>query len=129
MRTVGVGIDIIEICRVKKIIDRYGNKFLNRHFTTKEIEYCRGKIDSSVCFAGRFTAKEAVYKALNMQWVEGFNWKDIEISSSDTGAPIVILSGKTHEKAHHLGVDKINVSISHCREYAVSVAVATGGKD
>ena len=67
-------------------------------------------MSSSVCFAGRFTAKEAIYKALTMKWVEGFNWKDIEISSSDTGAPIVILSGKTHEKAHHLGVDKINIS-------------------
>ena len=114
------GVDIIEIPRIKQVLDRYGQRFLKRVFTSDEITYCRGRAPN---LAGRFAAKEAAMKALGTG-VRGVSWKDIEVVRSESGAPSVKLHGQAQKRAVRLRVVDISVSISHSREYAVAFVVA-----
>tara|TARA_B100000029_G_scaffold160203_2_gene155988 strand:- start:337 stop:708 length:372 start_codon:yes stop_codon:yes gene_type:complete len=113
------GVDIIEIPRIKQVLDRYGQRFLKRVFTPQEIDYCRGRASN---LAGRFAAKEATMKALGTG-VRGVGWKDIEVVRADSGAPSVKLHGRAASRAERLQVTEISLSISHSREYAVAFVV------
>ena len=118
---VGLGIDIIEIARVKKSIDEYGSLFLNKVFTEDEINYCNNKFNRYQHFAARFAAKEAVYKAMASGWKEGLRWKDIEIENEPTGMPKVKPSGKLK---NFLSSNKeLKISISHSDNYVTCVAI------
>lgn len=118
---VGLGIDIIEIARVKKSIDEYGSLFLDKVFTTEEINYCNSKFNKYQHFAARFAAKEAVYKAIASGWKKGLRWKDIEIENEPTGMPKVKPSGKLK---NFLSVNKeLKISISHSDNYVTCVAI------
>ena len=114
------GVDIIEIPRIKQVLDRYGQRFLNRVFTLDEIAYCRGRAPN---LAGRFAAKEAAMKALGTG-VRGVSWKDIEVIRADSGAPSFRLHGRAKKLAERLQVGEMSLSISHSREYAVAFVVA-----
>jgi holo-[acyl-carrier protein] synthase len=114
------GVDIIEIPRIKQVLDRYGQRFLNRVFTPDEIAYCRGRAAN---LAGRFAAKEAAMKALGTG-VRGVSWKDIEVIRADSGAPSLRLHGRAEKRAEWLQVGEMSLSISHSREYAVAFVVA-----
>jgi len=114
------GVDIIEIPRIKQVLDRYGQRFLNRVFTPDEIAYCRGRAPN---LAGRFAAKEAAMKALGTG-VRGVSWKDIEVIRADSGAPSLRLHGRAEKRAQRLQVGEMSLSISHSREYAVAFVVA-----
>ena len=114
------GVDIIEIPRIKKTLDRYGERFLKRIFTPDEIAYCRGR---SPNLAGRFAAKEATMKALGTG-VRGVGWKDIEVIRAESGAPSVKLHGRAKARAEMLQVSELSLSISHSREFAVAFVVA-----
>ena len=117
--TLGSGVDIIEISRVRQVLERYGQRFLNRVYTPGEISYCRGRAPN---LAGRFAAKEATMKALGTG-VHGVSWKDIEVVRHESGAPSVLLHGRGKRRAQHLGVRDISLSISHSRDYAVAFVV------
>lgn len=106
----GIGVDIIEIDRIREMIDRQGEKFLRRVFTDKEIEYCRSKKIPFQHYAARFAAKEAFSKALSTGWRAEFRWKDIEVSNNDVGQPSITLYGTLAEK---IGSDRVHVSLSH----------------
>ena len=114
------GVDIIEIPRIKQVLDRYGQRFLNRVFTPDEIAYCRGRAPN---LAGRFAAKEATMKALGTG-VRGVSWKDIEVIRADSGAPSLRLHGRAEKRAERLQMSEMSLSISHSREYAVAFVVA-----
>ena len=114
------GVDIIEIPRIKQVLDRYGQRFLNRVFTLDEIAYCRGRAPN---LAGRFAAKEAAMKALGTG-VRGVSWKDIEVIRADSGAPSLRLHGRAEKRAERLQMSEMSLSISHSREYAVAFVVA-----
>ena len=116
------GVDIIEIPRIKQVLDRYGQRFLDRVFTPDEIAYCRGRAPN---LAGRFAAKEAAMKALGTG-VRGVSWKDIEVIRADSGAPSLRLHGRAEKRAERLQVGEMSLSISHSREYAVAFVVAHG---
>jgi len=118
---VGVGIDIIEIERIKRSIDTYGDRFLNKIFTKSEIEYCNNKFNKYQHFAARFAAKEAVYKALSSGWNETLSWMDIEIKNEPNGMPVVKPSGKLKEFL--AGNRELKMSISHSDNYVTSVAI------
>jgi len=113
------GVDIIEIPRIKQVLDRYGQRFLNRVFTPDEIAYCRGRAPN---LAGRFAAKEAAMKALGTG-VRGVSWKDIEVIRADSGAPSLRLHGRAKKRAERLQMSEMSLSISHSREYAVAFVV------
>lgn len=112
----GIGIDIIEINRIEKIINRWGDNFLNHVFNTEEIEYSRKFINPAQHFAARFAAKEAIYKALKNQI--NVTWKDITILNDAAGRPYCKLNDKTFN-------DKILISLSHSDNYAVANAIIT----
>lgn len=117
----GLGIDIIEIARVKKSIENYGDNFLNKVFTTEEIKYCNSKFNKYQHYAARFAAKEAVYKALASGWQEGLRWKDIEIQNDNSGMPSIKPSGKL--KMFLSENTQLRISISHSDNYVTSVAI------
>jgi holo-[acyl-carrier protein] synthase len=119
-----VGIDIIEVKRVKKAIERWKEHFLNRIFTPEEISYCQKKNFPEFSFAGRFACKEAAMKALGTGLSSEVGWKDFEIIRGNTGKPGLSISKRIEEK---FGKAKILISLSHSKEYAVAVAVLLSG--
>ena len=117
------GIDIIEIERVKKCIEETSGKFCERVYTEKEIEYCENrKAQKYQHYAARFAAKEAVFKAISSMLSDKYdiNWNEIEILNDDTGRPYVNILNHDIIKS-----EDIDISISHCKEYAVANAVFT----
>jgi holo-[acyl-carrier protein] synthase len=115
-----LGIDLIEIKRVKKVKEKWGRRFLERVYTPKELGYCLRKKYPEGSLAGRFAAKEAVMKALGTGLSSGVSWKDIEIINDGKGKPEVLLYGKTKKL---LGKRKVLISISHTKEDAVAQAM------
>jgi len=120
----GVGVDIIEIDRVRGVLERRGPRFIDHVFLPAEVGYCASRRDPAKHFAARFAAKEAVVKALAVKRGMTFLWRDIEISRSADGAPSVILSGRALELARRRGVTSILVSLSHSDSHAVAMATA-----
>ncbi|MCH8225971.1 MAG: holo-ACP synthase, partial [Chloroflexi bacterium] len=110
------GIDIIEISRVRRVLEQYGQRFLDRIFTPAEIAYCRERAPN---LAARFAAKEATMKALGTG-VRGVGWKDIEVVRQESGAPSIELHGRAKQRAQRLGVQEVAVSLSHSRDYRVA---------
>jgi holo-[acyl-carrier protein] synthase len=116
---VRVGIDLIEIDRVRRALERHGDGFRERCFTPHERAYCESKANPAQHYAGRFAAKEAVGKALGTGVY--FTWKEIEIRGRPK--PGVELSGRTAQAAERLGAGRIELSMTHSRELAAAVAV------
>ncbi len=117
----GVGIDIIEIDRIKQSVDDYGELFLKKVFTQKELEYCLSKSNKYQHLAARFAAKEAVYKALASGWHENVTWQSIEISNEPNGLPIVTLHGGLKQFLKEK--ESLKISMSHSRDYVACVAI------
>lgn len=125
---ISTGIDIIEVDRVRKNIEKYGEKFLNKVYTESEIEYCEGKkIQRYESYAGRFAAKEAVFKAISWMLDGKFDvdWKDIEVINDKKGRPLVNVNNNS--KISNLEeIISIDISISHVKNMAVaSVVIVT----
>jgi len=113
------GVDIIEIARIRRVIDRWGERFLYRVYTEAEIMLCRNRTGP---LATRFAAKEAVMKALGTG-VRGVGWKEIEVLSERSGKPTVHLYGNARNKANKLGIDELAISLSDSRENAIAIVV------
>ncbi len=118
----GIGIDIVEIKRIKKLIER-DNKFIEKIFTQKEIDYCKKKFRKEQHYGARFAAKESFFKALGTGWRDGMKWKDISIENDKLGKPKVELHGKTLEKFKKIKYKQIHLSISHTKEYAIAYVI------
>ena len=119
-----IGIDIVNISRVRGLIKKYGNKFIDRIFLEKEVEYCINKKNSAVHFAGKLAAKEAVYKAFKIKWNTPLHWKDIAILNDTDGIPQVFLRGNLNKELEN---GRVKISISHNNEYAVASALLIKG--
>ncbi len=119
------GVDIVEITRIEKAINRWGRRFLQRIYTEPELRLCREKPQA---LAVRFAGKEAVMKALGTG-IKGISWKEIEIMAEPSGQPLVHLYGKAQDKADELGLDMLAISLSHSQEYAVAFVVGEIKKD
>lgn len=117
------GTDIIEINRVKESIERLGDKFINEIYTSREIEYCESrKMAKYSHYAGRFAAKEAIYKAISSLLKDRFemSWKDVQVINDDRGNPQVEFINNKIDI-----IKNIDISISHCKEYAVAMVIVT----
>ena len=117
----GVGIDIIEIDRIRESVDKYGDHFLKKIFTEVELEYCLSKNNKYQHLAARFAAKEAVYKALATGWHENMTWQSIEISNEPNGLPVVKLHGELNNSLSEK--ESLKISMSHSRDYVACVAI------
>lgn len=124
---VAAGIDIIEIARIKRTLDDFGERFLRRVFTERERERYRGRINE---LAARFAAKEATSKALGTGII-GIRWQEMEVLPNRRGKPVLILHGRAAERARALGLTDFSVSLTHSRGDAMAfvVGVNRDGKD
>ena len=114
-----VGTDIIEISRVKKLIDSKEKNALKSIFTLREIEYCEArKVSKYQSYAARFAAKEAIYKALSDFVPKNYKFIDFEVVNNEKGKPEVCLGFEIS------GLESIEISLSHCKEYAVAYVSA-----
>ena len=114
-----VGIDIIEIDRIEDVINRHGERFLNRIYTPDEIRFCRGRVPE---LAARFAAKEAVMKALGTG-IRGVGWRDIEVLPNRRGKPLVFLYNRGAARAKRIELRGLEISLTHSKEYAVASVV------
>ena len=125
---IGIGTDITECLRIARMIERYGEVFINRVYTSEEIRYCQSRAQATQHFTGRWAAKEAILKALGTGWRGGIAWRDVEVRNEPGGQPIVAVQGGVKEVVEQLGITKLLVSISHCRTHAMAYAIALGTK-
>jgi len=118
----GIGIDLIEVARVKKQIV-LGNGFQEKIFSENEIKYCDGKRNKEQNYAARFAAKEAFFKALGTGWRNGFEFKEVEIVNNEFGKPEIHLFGKTKKFAEENGLQNFKVSLTHLKEFAAAFVI------
>ena len=120
---VRTGVDLIEIERVAAAIERFGPRFLERVYTSAELEVCANKVDS---LAVRFAAKEAVAKALGAGiWRTGIDWTDIEVlRDRQTGEPLLMLHGEAAAQSRRLDISQWSISLSHARRDAIAFVIA-----
>ena len=114
-----IGVDIIEIARIERAAERWGERFLLRVYTNEELRLYGNRPSS---LAARFAGKEAVVKALGTS-ERGIGWKDIEILSEASGKPLVNLYDRAREQADDLGLSGLAISLSHSRDYAIAFVV------
>ena len=119
----GIGIDIVAPPRIEEMIERHGERFLERTFTADEIAYSRDRKRAAEHFAARWAAKEAVAKALGTGFDRDVGWKDIEVTKAPSGAVGVALHGGAQTLAEKLGVTRIHLSLSHNETAAAAMAV------
>ena len=123
----GVGTDLMEIERVRRSVERFGDRFLERVFTPLEIAYCRRKVHGAAeSFAARFAAKEAGAKALGTGISRGVRWTEIEVRNERGGKPGLVWSGRALERAQAMGVVRTQLSLTHSREMAMAVVIVEG---
>jgi holo-[acyl-carrier protein] synthase len=118
-----VGIDLVDISRVKKLCDKWGKKFLERVYSEGEIRYCESKFFPAQHYAARFAAKEAFLKCLGVGMGGGVNLKDIEVENNGTGKPDLKIRGSSNLILHPDVTRKIHISLSHTDKEAAAVVV------
>jgi holo-[acyl-carrier protein] synthase len=127
MEIIGLGIDLVELPRVRGLYERHGERFLDKVYTDAEKERARALRDPVPFLAGRFAAKEAILKALGSGLSGGIAWRDLCVAREPSGAPRVRLGGAALERARSLGLGKILLSISHGRDIAIAQALGVRG--
>lgn len=120
---VGTGIDITEVARIAAAIERYGERFLRRVYTLREIQYCQSKRNASERFAARFAAKEAAMKAIGTGLRRGVTWQDVEVGHEPGGRPTILFTGKAAEFAAKLGAKHVALSLTHTEATAMAQVI------
>jgi holo-[acyl-carrier protein] synthase len=123
---VGLGVDMAEVGRVKAAIERHGELFLRRVFTSREREYCEKFKNKFERYAGRFAAKEAAMKALGTGWRRGVRWVDLEVVRETSGRPTLAITGEAAKIAQQLGVKSVAISITHTESQALAQVIFEG---
>jgi holo-[acyl-carrier protein] synthase len=118
-----MGVDIAEVERIRGAIERHGEVFLKRVYTTREREYCERFRNKYERYAGRFAAKEAAMKALGTGWRLGVRWVDLEVVRETSGRPTLALGGEAGKIAEQLGVKHIALSITHTDSQALAQVI------
>ena len=120
---VGTGIDITEVPRVAAVMERFGERFLKRVYTNREIAYCQSKKYAVERFAARFAAKEAAMKAIGTGLRQGVTWHDVEVGREPGGRPTIIFTGRAEEFAKKLGVTRTALSLTHTKDTAMAQVI------
>lgn len=119
---IAVGTDIIEIARIQRSLNDFGERFLKRIYTERERQWYGTRVDE---LAARFAAKEATSKALGTGII-GIRWREMEVLPNRRGKPVLILHGRAAERARQLGLTSFSISLTHSRTDAMAFIVATG---
>jgi holo-[acyl-carrier protein] synthase len=120
---IGIGVDVIEIQRVREVLERQQERFRNRVFTPAEQEYCDHHRDPAPHYAVRFAAKEALFKALGTGWSQGIRWTDAEVTRAPGQAPSLVLRGQAAQIGSSRGAGTLHVTLSHSRDSAIAVVI------
>jgi holo-[acyl-carrier protein] synthase len=123
---VGIGVDLIEIDRVKQTYLKQGSRFIQGLFTLSEAKYCLKKKDPYPSLAGRFAAKEAVIKAFGHGFSETWKWTDIEVTRAANGKPSVRLKASVEKLRKQRKIKHIHLSIAHSKRDATAVVILEG---
>ena len=121
MEIAGIGVDLVDVARVRRMIDRHAT-FVRRVFTPEEIAYCEGQANPAECYAARWAAREACRKALG--GIRDMRWQDVWVARAPTGAPSLVLEGTSRARAEEVGVSRILVALTHERKMAAAFCVA-----
>lgn len=120
----GLGVDIVEIDRMRHMLDTTGERLIKRIFTDGEAQYALAHAEPALHFAARAAAKEATYKALSgNQLARAVGWREIEVCLREDGAPYLRLHGRAGERAAEMGVARVLISLTHSKAAAVAVVV------
>jgi holo-[acyl-carrier protein] synthase len=117
---VGTGVDLCEVDRIEKSIERFGDKFIKRIYTPAEIAYVERKANKFERYAARFAAKEAGMKAIGTGWRLGVTWQDFEVANLPSGKPTLRFHGVAAKFAERLGVKNVALSITHTAQLGMA---------
>jgi holo-[acyl-carrier protein] synthase len=117
---VGSGVDLAEVDRIRKSIERFGARFIDRIYTRGEIAYVERKANKFERYAARFAAKEAGMKAIGTGWKRGVTWHDFEVANLPSGKPTLKLTGVAAEVAAQMRVKSIALSLTHTAQYGMA---------
>jgi len=120
---VGVGVDIVEVPRIKDAVLRWKDAFLRRIFTDNEINYSKAKKFAYQHLAARFAAKEAVLKAIGDSSIQRIEWHEVEVFNDEFGKPFIRLSGEAKKIKEDRKISDIIISMSHTRAFAIANAI------
>ena len=121
----GLGTQVIDCLRVRKLIDRHAEVFLDQVYTPKEQAFCGGRAHSTEHFAAVWAAKEAVFRALGTTWQKGTAWTEVEVCCDNAVEPRVELSGPTRERMQGRGVTGVTRALAFCRAFATATSPVT----
>jgi holo-[acyl-carrier protein] synthase len=124
-RILGIGVDIVDVQRMKDVLEKQGKVFLNKVFSDMEVTYCKTRKKPHIHFGARFAAKEAVAKAMRTGWSGAFHWRDIEVVNDQSGAPHILLS---RDVAKALDQCIVHLSLSHTDTTVVALVVLESKK-
>ncbi len=119
----GIGNDLVENERIEKIIRKWGEKFLSRVFTEKEIAYCGKHVQASLHYGARFAVKESFLKAIGTGMGRGVKLQEIEVVNEKSGKPEIRLYGGALEQIRQEGIEKVHLSITHTKNYAAAIVI------
>ncbi|MBX7157970.1 MAG: holo-ACP synthase [Verrucomicrobiae bacterium] len=122
MKVLGIGFDMVEVARIQRIWEKFGDAFLQRVFGEEELSYCLKMRQPELHLAARFAAKEAIVKALG-SGIGAVRWRDLVITKESSGAPWIKLSGAALACLEAMGGKVIKVSLSHTQHYAGAQAI------
>ena len=121
---VGSGVDLAEVLRIRKAIERFGERFITRIYTPLEIDYVERRGASRFeRFAARFAAKEAGMKAIGTGWRHGVRWLDFEVANLPSGKPTLLFHGVAAKFAERLGVRNVSLSLTHTAETGMAIVI------
>ena len=125
-RIVGIGIDLVRVPRVRQLLERWRERFLERVFTPEEVRYALGRRNPAEHLAARFAAKEATLKALGTGLSMGVRWREMEVRRARGQAPVLVLSGRVAELGAARGIRRLHLSLTHDGDYAMAHVLAEG---
>jgi holo-[acyl-carrier protein] synthase len=120
----GIGLDLCEVGRIRRLLEKDRVRFIRRVYRESEIAYCDARREPEIHYAARFAAKEAFLKALGRGWRLG--WTQVEVVRSATGKPDLLLTGKAAEAATRRGVRHVHLTLTHTPDTAAAVIVLEG---
>ena len=122
----GIGVDLQQIDRLQRAVDRWGERLVGRLFTPREVNYCKGKKRGYYhSLAGKFAAKEALWKAFGGGELRGLSWKDLEVLNDPQNKPYFAKTEALQNRLAALGIKGVFVSITHTRNYAFALVILT----
>ncbi|MBI4644905.1 MAG: holo-ACP synthase [Deltaproteobacteria bacterium] len=120
----GIGVDLVKVERIAVALERYGDRFVQRIFTPREIDHCRGKARTASMLAMRFAAKEAFSKALGVGLRrDGIRWREVEVVPNPRGKPELVITGRAAELCAEAGITNMHLTLTDEDQYALAVVV------